>query len=107
MGYTRRRQTKQKQSRETGNIGYTRRRKTKQKQSRETGNIGYTRRRKTKQKQSREAGNIGYTRRRQTKQKHKTICAIHKQTYKHVNKLDLLQKSGGKDEPNIVFMRKS
>jgi hypothetical protein len=32
-------------SRETGNIGYTRRRQTKQKQSRETGNIGYTRRR--------------------------------------------------------------
>jgi hypothetical protein len=36
-------QTKQKQSRETGNIGYTRQRQTKQKQSRETGNIGYTR----------------------------------------------------------------
>ena len=48
--------TKQKQSRETGNIGYTRRRKTKQKQSRETGNIGYTTQRKTKQKQSRETG---------------------------------------------------
>jgi hypothetical protein len=30
--------TKQKQSRETGNIGCTRQRKTKQKQSRETGN---------------------------------------------------------------------
>jgi hypothetical protein len=37
---TRRRKTKQKQSRETDNIGYTRRRKTKQKQSRETDNIG-------------------------------------------------------------------
>jgi hypothetical protein len=46
--------TKQKQSRETGNIGYKRRRTTKQKQSRETGNIGYKRRRTTKQKQSRE-----------------------------------------------------
>jgi hypothetical protein len=35
-------QTKQKQSRETGNIGYTRRRQTKQKQSRESGNMVYT-----------------------------------------------------------------
>ena len=35
--------------RETGNIGYTRRRQTKQKH-RETGNMGYTRRRQTKQK---------------------------------------------------------
>jgi hypothetical protein len=56
LGYTRQRQTMQKQSRETGNIGYTRQRQTKQKQSRETGNMGYTRRRKTKQKQSRETG---------------------------------------------------
>jgi hypothetical protein len=32
-----RRQTKQKKSRETGNMGYTRRRQTKQKQFRETG----------------------------------------------------------------------
>ena len=46
--------TKQKQSRETGNIGCSKQRKTKQKQSRETDNIGYTRQRKTKQKQSRE-----------------------------------------------------
>jgi hypothetical protein len=38
--YTRRRKTKQKQSRETDNIRYTRRRKTKQKQSRETDNEG-------------------------------------------------------------------
>jgi hypothetical protein len=43
--------TKQKQSRETGNIGYTRGRITKQKQSRETGNIGYTRGRITKHTQ--------------------------------------------------------
>jgi hypothetical protein len=48
--YTRRRQTKQKQSRESGNIGYTRQRQTKQKQSRETGNIGYTRHRTNKTK---------------------------------------------------------
>jgi ribosomal protein L33 len=95
-----------KQSRETGNIGYTRRRQTIQrnwqhwihktqdegKQSRETGNIGYTRHKtkannpeklatlgtqderqtiqrnwqhwvhKTNGKQYRETGNIGYTR---------------------------------------------
>jgi hypothetical protein len=62
IGYTRRRKTNQKQSRETDNIGYTRGRKTKQKQSRETDNIRYTRRRKTKQKQSRETDIIGYTR---------------------------------------------
>jgi hypothetical protein len=43
-------QTKQKQSRETGNIGYTRRRQTKQKQSRESGNIVYTRHRTNKTK---------------------------------------------------------
>ena len=56
---------------------YTRRRQTKQKQSIETGNIVYTRRRQTKQKQSIETGNIVYTRRRQTKQKHNTICVGH------------------------------
>jgi hypothetical protein len=38
---------------QTGNIGYTRRRRTKQKQSRETDNSGYTRRRRTKQKPDR------------------------------------------------------
>ena len=73
------------QSTYTGNIGYTRHRKrtnkpnntaekTKQKQSRETGNIVYTRRRKTKQKQSRETGNIVYTRRRKTQQKQEKLA---------------------------------
>ena len=38
MGYTRRRQGKQKQSRETGNIGYT----MKTSFTPETGNMGYT-----------------------------------------------------------------
>jgi hypothetical protein len=56
-------------------MGYTRQRQTQQKQSRETDNIGYTRQRQTKQKQSRETGNIWYTRQRQTKQKHKQQVA--------------------------------
>ena len=59
---------------------------------------------------SRETGNIGYTRRRQTKQKHNTLCVRH--DYEQINtnnvyKTSLLQTAGGKDEPNIVFMRKS
>ena len=51
----------------------------------------------TKNRQTRETGNIGYTRRRKTKQEHNT---------NNVNKTrTLLQTIGGKDEPNIVFMR--
>ena len=73
-------------------------------QSRETGNIGYTRRRQTKQKH-RETGNTGYTRRRKTKQKHNTICVGHH--YAQTKTCILLQTTGGKDEPNFVFMRKS
>jgi hypothetical protein len=80
-------------------------RKTKQKQSRETGNIGYTRWRKTKQKQSRETGNIGYTRRRKTKQKHNTICRGHHYTQANscnVSKIGVpLHTPGCNDEPNI------
>jgi hypothetical protein len=93
------------QSRETDNIGHTRRSQAKQKQSRETENIGYTRRRQTKQKQSRETGNIGYTRRRKTKQKHNTICVGHH--YMQTNTNNVNKTTGGKDEPNIVFMWKS
>jgi hypothetical protein len=61
--------------------------------------------------QSRETGNMGYTRRRKIKQTHNTICVgLHyKQT--KTNNVDkactILQTTGGKDEPNIVFMRKS
>jgi hypothetical protein len=55
--------------------------------------------------QSRETGNIGYTRRRQTKQKHNTICVGHRYAQTNTNNLiktsSLLQKTGGKDEPNI------
>ena len=62
-----------------------------------------------KTRQSREAGNIGYTRRRKTKQKHNTICIGHH--YANTNNVNktwtLLQTPGGKDEPNIVVMRKS
>jgi hypothetical protein len=95
-------QSKNGQFSKTGNIGYTRRRKTNQKHK--TGNIGYTRRRKTKQKHK--TGNIGYTRRRKTKQKHNTICVGHHNTQtktNYVNKTCVLQTTGGKDEPNIVF----
>ena len=60
----------------------------------------------------RETGNIGYTRRRQPKQKHNTICIGHhylgKKATNNVNKTwALLQTTGVKDEPNIVFMRKT
>jgi len=54
--------------------------------------------------------NIGYKRRGQTKQKHNTICVVHHYTQRNtnnVNKTWVLQIAGGKDEPNIVFMRKS
>ena len=60
---------------------------------------------------SRETGNIRYTGRWQTKQTHNTICVGHHyvQTYtNNVNKTwALIQTTGGTDEPNIVFMRKS
>ena len=64
-----------------------------------------------KDEQSRETDNIGYTIRRKTKQKHNTICFGHhyaQTNTNNVNKtLTLLQTTGGKDEPNIAFMRKS
>ena len=51
---------------------------------------------------SRDTGNIGYTRRRQTKQRHYTQTDTN-----NVNKTwGLLQATGGKDEPNIVYSRK-
>jgi len=63
-----------------------------------------------KKGQSRETGNIGYTRRRKTKQKHNTICVGHHYMQTYTNNINktcfLLQTTGGKDEPNIVFMRK-
>jgi len=58
--------------------------------------------------QSRETGNI---RRRKTKQKHNTTCVGHNYTQTNTNNVNntwtLLQIKGGKDEQNIVFMRKS
>ena len=60
---------------------------------------------------SRETGYIGYTRRRKTKQKHHTTCVEHHYMQTNTNNVNktwaLLQTTGGKDEPNIVFMRKS
>jgi hypothetical protein len=50
-------------------------------------------------------------RRRKTKQKHNTICAGYHYAETNRNNVyktrALLQTTGGKDEPNIVFMRKS
>ena len=47
------------------------------------------------------------TRGRQTKQKHNTICVGHHYTETNTNNINktraLLQTTGGKDEPNIVF----
>jgi hypothetical protein len=58
--------------------------------------------------QSRERGNIGYIRRRKTKQKHNTICVVHHYMQTNTNKVNktcaLLQTTGGKDKPNIVYM---
>ena len=60
--------------------------------------------------QSREIDNIGHTRRRQTKQKHNTIYVGHHYSQANTNNVNktrvLLQTTGRKDEPNIIFMRK-
>jgi hypothetical protein len=54
---------------------------------------------------------VTYTRRRKSKQKQNTNAldtTMRKETQKNVNKTwVLLQTTGGKDEPNIVFMQKS
>jgi len=48
-----------------------------------------------------------YTRRRKTKQKHNTICVGHHYAQANTNKTRTsLPTTGGKDEPNIVFMNK-
>ena len=64
-----------------------------------------------KKGQSRETSNIGYTRRRQTQQKHNTICVGHHYTQANTNNVNktgaLLQPNEGKEERNIVCMRKS
>ena len=61
--------------------------------------------------QSKETGNIWYTRRRQTKQKHNIISVGHHYTQTTTNNVNktwaFQQKTGVKDEPNIVFMCKS
>ena len=81
-------------------------------QSSKTGNIGYTRRRKT---QHNMCWTPLYTNKNTTqyvldttihKQKHNTICVRHHYTQtktNYVNKTCVLQTTGGKDEPNIVF----
>ena len=47
----------------------------------------------------------------QDDEKHNTICVGHHCTQTNTNNVNktciLLQTTGGKDEPNIVFMRKS
>ena len=51
-------------------------------------------------------GNTGHTRRRKTQ--HNTICVGHYYTSRNTNNVyktrALLQTTGGKDEPNIIFM---
>jgi hypothetical protein len=53
----------------------------------------------------------GKTKKNKTKQKHNTICFGHHYAQTNTNNVNktwsLLQTTGGKDEPNIVFMRKS
>ena len=52
-----------------------------------------------------------YTRRRKTKQKDNTIGVGHHYTKTNTNNVNktwtLLQTTGGKNEPNMVFMQKS
>ena len=59
--------------------------------------------------QSRETGNIGYTRRR--KKKTNTIYVGHHYAQANTNNVNktwtLQQTTGGKDESNIIYMRKS
>ena len=66
-------------------------------QPRETGNTGYTRRRKSKKQKQ--------------KQKRNTICIGHHYAKTNTNNVNrtctLLETTGGKDDPNIVFIRKS
>ena len=60
--------------------------------------------------QSRGTENIGYTRQRKTKQNYNAICVVcgHHYTKWNINNVNetsaLLQTTGGKDEPNIVFL---
>ena len=57
--------------------------------------------------QHRETGNIWYTRRRKPKQKRNTIFVGHHYAQTNTNNVNktcaLLQTTGGKDDPNIVF----
>ena len=54
-----------------------------------------------------ETGNTGHTRRRKAKQNYNTICLGYHYTQTNTNNIiktcDLLQATGGKDEPNIVL----
>ena len=60
-----------------------------------------------KKEQSRETGNIVYIRRRQIKTKHNAICVGHHYAQTNTNNVNktlaLLQTTGGKYEPNIIF----
>ena len=62
-----------------------------------------------KNEHSSETCNIEYTRRRQTKQKHNTIYVGHHYAQTNTNNINktwaLLQRTGDKDEPNIVLCR--
>ena len=61
--------------------------------------------------QPKETGNIGHTRRIKTHQSQNLICVGHHSTQTNTNKVNktraILQTTGGKDESNINFMRKS
>jgi hypothetical protein len=63
--------------------------------------------REQKNGQFSETGNIAYTRRIQWKQKHNTICVGHHCAQAKTDNGNKTQTTGGKDEPNIVFIRTS
>jgi hypothetical protein len=65
--------------------------------------------RKGNQNRNRGTGNIGYTRRRKAKYNHCTICVKHHHVHTNTNKANKTcahLQTNGKDEPNIVLMRK-
>jgi hypothetical protein len=59
----------------------------------------------TKNGQSSITDNIAYTWRGKSKQKHNTICVGHHCAQTKTDNVNKTRTTGGKDEPNIIFIR--